>query len=56
MASTNDLAGDQRILTQTATPTEYVRSSFRRLDASDYPEVAEYSRDEIYGGGDNMAP
>jgi SAM-dependent methyltransferase len=26
------------------------------LDASNYPEVAEYSWDEIYGGGDNMAP
>ncbi len=56
MASANKLVGDQRILTHAATPTEYVRSSFRRLDERDYPEVAEYSRNEIYGGGDNMAP
>ncbi len=56
MASANNLAGDQRVLTHAATPTEYVRSSFRRLDERDYPELAEYSRNEIYGGGDNMAP
>ena len=33
-----------------------VRLSFRRLDSAGYPEVACYSRDEIYGNGDNMAP
>ena len=56
MASPNNRAGDQGTLTHTARPTEYVRSSFRRLDASDYPEVAECSWNDIYGGGDNMAP
>ena len=56
MASPSSLAGDQRPLTHAARPTEYVRSSFRRLDSSDYPEVAEYSWNEIYGDGDNMAP
>ena len=35
---------------------EQVRSSFRRLDPDDYPEVSDYSWDEIYGRGDNMAP
>ena len=35
---------------------EQVRSSFRRLDPDDYPEVSDYSWDEIYGHGDNMAP
>ena len=55
MASPSSLAGDQRTLTHAARPAEYVRSSFRRLDPSDYPEVAEYSWNEIYGGGDNMA-
>ncbi len=35
---------------------ERVRSSFRRLDPDDYPEVSGYSWDEIYGHGDNMAP
>ena len=37
-------------------PLERVRSSFRRLDPDDYPEVGSYSLDEIYGHGDNMAP
>ena len=35
---------------------EQVRSSFRRLDPDDYPEVSSYSWDEVYGHGDNMAP
>ena len=35
---------------------EQVRSSFRRLDPDDYPEVSGYSWDEVYGHGDNMAP
>ncbi len=56
MTSPNNLVGDQRVLRCAARPTEYVRSSFRRLDPGDYPEVAGYSWDEIYGGGDNMAP
>ena len=56
MTSPNNLATDQRTLPHAARPTEYVRSTFRRLDPSDYPEVTEYSRNEIYGGGDNMAP
>ena len=33
-----------------------MRSSFRRLDPGDYPEVSGHSWDEIYGHGDNMAP
>ena len=33
-----------------------MRSSFRRLDPDDYPEVSGYSWDEVYGHGDNMAP
>lgn len=33
-----------------------VRDSFRRLDPAAYPEVANLSRDEVYGHGDNMAP
>ncbi len=33
-----------------------VRSSFRRLDPDDYPELSGYSWDDIYGHGDNMAP
>ena len=37
-------------------PSEKVRSLFRRLDPDDYPEVSGYSRDEIYGHGDRMAP
>lgn len=39
-----------------ATRAEWICSSLRRLDHSEYPEVASYSRDEIYGRGDNMAP
>lgn len=35
---------------------ERVRSTFRRVDPGRYPELAAYSRDDIYGGGDNMAP
>jgi len=35
---------------------EDVRSSFRRLDPADYPEVTSCSREEAYGNGDNMAP
>ena len=35
---------------------EQIRSSFRRIDRSQYPELASYSRDEIYGNGDRMAP
>ena len=35
---------------------EKVRSTFRRLDPDDYPEVSGYSWDEVYGHGDNMAP
>ena len=31
-------------------------SSFRLLDPGKYPEVSSYSREEIYGHGDNMAP
>ncbi len=56
MTSSNNLAGDQKTLTHAPTPTEYLRSSFRRLDPNDYPEVAAYSWEEIYGDGDNMAP
>lgn len=37
-------------------PLERVRSTFRRLDPDDYPEVSGYSWDEVYGHGDNMAP
>lgn len=33
-----------------------IRSQFRRIDRSRYPEVDGYSRDEIYGHGDQMAP
>ena len=32
------------------------RDVFRRLDRRRYPEVANYSWEEIYGHGDNMAP
>jgi SAM-dependent methyltransferase len=32
------------------------RSRLRRVKRRDYPELAAYSRDEIYGSGDNMAP
>ena len=56
MTSPQSLTGGQPILTRAANPIEYVRSSFRRLDLSDSPELTEYSRNEIYGGGDNMAP
>ena len=35
---------------------EHLRSCFRRLDPNDYPEVAQYSWNDIYGGDDNMAP
>lgn len=35
---------------------EQIRSSFRRVDQSRYPELDAYSRDEIYGNGDRMAP
>ena len=35
---------------------EQVRSSFRRLNPDDYPEVGDYPWDEVYGHGDNMAP
>jgi len=35
---------------------EQIRSSFRRLDRGDYPEVASYSWEEIYSHGENMAP
>ena len=35
---------------------ESPRDLFRRLDRRSYPEVAEYSWEEIYGHGDNMAP
>jgi len=35
---------------------EQIRSSFRRIDRSRYPELAAYSQDEIYGNGDRMAP
>ena len=54
MTSPQDLGGKSK--TGTKRSVEHVRSSFRRLDASDYPEVAEYRRDENYGGRDNMAP
>lgn len=33
-----------------------LRDVLRRLHPSDYPEVAGYSWDDIYGHGDNMAP
>ncbi len=36
--------------------SEHLRSCFRRLDPNDYPEVAHYSWNAIYGGGDDMAP
>ena len=35
---------------------EHIRSHFRRIDRSRYPEVESYSWDEIYGYGDAMAP
>ena len=35
---------------------EQIRSSFRRIDRSRYPELDTYSVDEIYGHGDRMAP
>ena len=35
---------------------EQIKSQFRLLDRSTYPEVCSYSRDEIYGYGDQMAP
>ena len=35
---------------------EQIRSHFRRIDRSRYPEVSSYSWDEIYGYGDAMAP
>ena len=46
---------------QTAVPSrpdigESPRDLFRRLDRRSYPEVADYSWEEIYGHGDNMAP
>ena len=48
-------AGSTGRLTEEWSPEE-VRSSFRRLDLDDYPEVSGHSRDEVYGHGDNMAP
>lgn len=33
-----------------------LRSNLRRVDRRDYPELGAYSRDEIYGHGDHMAP
>ncbi len=33
-----------------------IRSKFRRLDPNDYPELADYSWEQIYGDGDSMAP
>lgn len=33
-----------------------VRSRFKRIDKSQYPELEAYSWDEIYGHGDRMAP
>jgi SAM-dependent methyltransferase len=35
---------------------ESPRELFRRLDRRDYPEVDDYTWEEIYGHGDNMAP
>ena len=35
---------------------ESPRDMFRRLNPESYPEVADYSWEEIYGHGDNMAP
>ncbi len=39
----------------TITAPEF-RSRLRRVSRRDYRELESYSRDEIYGGGDNMAP
>ncbi len=36
--------------------SRHLRSGFRRLDPGDYPEVADYSWDQVYGDGDSMAP
>ena len=49
------------IALETAVPSqpdigESPRDVFRRLDRRRYPEVADYSWEEIYGYGDNMAP
>lgn len=33
-----------------------VKSLFRRIDRSEYPELDSYSWDKIYGNGDRMAP
>ena len=35
---------------------ESIRSSFRRIDPAQYPELAGYSWDRVYGHGDKMAP
>lgn len=35
---------------------EQIRSQFRRIDRSRYPEVDSYSWDDVYGHGDAMAP
>lgn len=39
-----------------ADESQSTRSEFRRLDPNDYPEVAGYSWEKIYGHGDSMAP
>ena len=39
-----------------AMTTAQIRSSFRRIDPSRYPELIDYARDAIYGDGDRMAP
>ena len=40
---------------QDAPPADPI-TSLRRIDRRDYPEVDDYSWEEIYGHGDNMAP
>lgn len=35
---------------------DLIQSSFRRVERAKYPELADYSWDDIYGHGDNMAP
>lgn len=41
---------------QRCVTSEQIRRSFRRVDKHNYPELASYSWDAVYGHGDQLAP